>query len=165
MKASHIAKGGLFVALTIIFLYLSGILPTNKLALVTLASIIIPISIMATSISSSVLVYIASSILALLLVNKSIAFAYIIFFGSYGFIKYFVERINIIVIEYILKTLFFSLCFFVIYKFYNIFLLTNISNSFPLWQLILAAEAVFLIYDYALTVAISYYIKRFNKKY
>ncbi|WP_160672890.1 hypothetical protein [Clostridium sp. C8-1-8] len=164
MKASHMAKGGIFTALSVIFLYLSGVLPTNRLAFIALASILIPISIMATSISTSVLIYVSTSILALLLANKLTAFLYIIFFGSYGFIKYYIERINSILIEYVLKIIFFNLCFFVIYKLYSVFLITDAMKKVPVWLLIIGAQVGFLVFDYALTIAITAYIRKFHNK-
>ncbi|QAA34104.1 hypothetical protein [Clostridium manihotivorum] len=164
MKASHMAKGGILTALSVIFLYLSGILPTNRLAFIALASILIPIAIMATSISTSVLIYVSTSILALLLVNKLTAFLYIIFFGSYGFIKYYIERINSILIEYVIKIIFFNLCFFVIYKLYSAFLITDAMKRVPTWGIILAAQVGFLVFDYALTIVITAYLRKFHNK-
>ena len=107
-KASNIAKGGLFTALTILFLYLSSIVPLNRFYLLGLAACIIPLSIITTNVKNSILVYVASGLLSLLFGFRGSAIAYIIFFGLYGFIKYYVEKLRITLLEFVLKLAFFN---------------------------------------------------------
>lgn len=78
-KALNMAKGGLFTALTIIFLYISSIVPLNRFYLLGLASCIIPLAIISTNVKNSVLVYVSSSLLSLLLGLRGSAIAYIVF--------------------------------------------------------------------------------------
>ncbi len=94
MKAKDIALGGILVALTTIVLYATSILPISTLAILTVASALIPVCIIRSNVQTSIFVYIASSLIAFFLVPINISFLYFIFFGAYGIVKYFVERIR-----------------------------------------------------------------------
>ena len=162
MKSRYIAESGLLVALTIVILYATSIIPISTLSILTVASCLIPISIIRTSIKNTILVYIASSVLSFLLIPTNIALYYTLFFGVYGIIKYFIEKAKNIPLELLLKLITFNVLLGIIYLITKSFL-GILSSNFPLWILWLAAQIVFLIYDYALTLAISFFLNRFNK--
>ena len=159
-KALNIAKGGLFTTLTIIFLYISSIVPTSRLFFISLAAAIIPISIITTNIKNSVVVYAAASLLSLLLGLRGIAFMYIVFFGLYGFVKYYVERLRKVVVEFALKLLFFNSCIYIIYSIYKVFTFGLPKVNIPLYYATAILQVVFIIYDYVMTVLISTMYKR-----
>ncbi|BCZ47425.1 hypothetical protein psyc5s11_34920 [Clostridium gelidum] len=162
MKSRYIAESGLLVALTLVILYATSVIPINTLSILTVASCLIPISIIRTSIKNTILVYIASSVLSFFLVRPNIALYYTLFFGVYGIIKYFIEKAKNIPLEIFLKLISFNILLGIIY-FITKNLLVVISPDLPLWILWLGAQIVFLVYDYALTLAISFFLKRFNK--
>ena len=64
MKAKDIALGGILVALTTIVLYSTSILPISTLAILTIASALIPVCIIRSNIKTSIFVYISSSLIA-----------------------------------------------------------------------------------------------------
>ncbi|NRY04558.1 hypothetical protein B0H68_003895 [Clostridium beijerinckii] len=103
MKAKYIAENGITIALTLIVLYAASILPVSTLTILTIASCLIPISIIRTSIKNTILVYVASSILSLFLIPTNIAVYYISFFGIYGIVKYFSEKLRNIPLELFLN--------------------------------------------------------------
>lgn len=162
MKAKYIAENGILVALTLIILYSASILPISTLSVLTIASCLIPISIIRTSIKSTILVYIASSILSFFLVATNIALYYTLLFGIYGIIKYFIERIRKIPLEILLKLVSFNILLSIIY-FIAINFLGNFNAIFPLYILWIMGQIAFLIYDYALTLIISFYLSRIHK--
>ena len=162
MKSRYIAESGLLVALTLVILYATSVIPISTLSILTVASCLIPISIIRTSIKNTILVYIASSILSFFLVPTNIALYYTLFFGVYGIIKYFIEKAKNIPLEIFLKLISFNILLGIIYFITKSFLVV-ISPDLPLWILWLGAQIVFLVYDYALTLAISYFLRRFNK--
>ena len=65
MKARDIALGGILVALTTIVLYATSILPISTLAILTIASALIPVCIIRSNIQTSIFVYISSILLYL----------------------------------------------------------------------------------------------------
>ena len=162
MKSRYIAESGLLVALTLVILYATSVIPISTLSILTVASCLIPISIIRTSIKNTILVYIASSILSFFLVPTNIAIYYTLFFGVYGIIKYFIEKAKNIPLEIFLKLISFNILLGIIYFITKSFLVV-ISPDLPLWILWLGAQIVFLVYDYALTLAISFFLRRFNK--
>jgi len=163
-KINNLTKGGIFTALTLICIYLSSIVTTNKLFLLGAASCIIPLSILTTDIKNSIIVYGASSLLSFILVPRGAALAYLLFFGSYGFIKYYVERLRKLPIEIFLKLAFFNTCFYVVLKLYSLLFTGMFKINIPIYYMVIMLQVIFLIYDYALTVFIAYVNTRILKK-
>ena len=166
MKSSNIAKGGIFAALSLILLYLSSVLPTNRLSILSIASCIIPLSIMLTGVKNTLVVYSAVSLLSLFIIpSKLISMAYILIFGSYGFIKYYVEKLRNTPVEIVLKLLYFNITAFIIVFIYKLVLLEIPIVNINIYLLIVIIEIAFVVYDYALTAFISYARKNLIKKF
>lgn len=180
MKAKNIALGGVLVALTSIVLYSTAIIPISTISILTIASAIIPVCIIRSDIKTSIFVYIASSLIAFFLVPINISLLYFIFFGIYGIVKYFIERIRKEKLEILFKLVFFNISFvigFIIMQ--NILGLnivagleilissffdtsTKVIASIVLW---IVAQPIFLIYDYAMTMIITFYMERIHKRF
>jgi len=166
MKSNLIAKGGIFAALSLILLYFSSVFPTNKLSILALASCIIPLSIMLTGVKNTLVVYGAVSLLSLFIIpSKLISIAYILIFGSYGFAKYFIEKLRNMPLEIILKLLYFNITSTIIVFIYNLLLLKIPNININIYLLIIIIEIAFIVYDYALTTFISYANKNLLKKF
>jgi hypothetical protein len=145
-----------------LLVYLSSVLPTSKLSLLALASAIIPLSIITTGVKNSVMVYASSSLLCFVLGLRGMALAYTLFFGLYSLAKYYIERLQKLTLEYLLKLLFFNVSFLIIYYFYKTLFTDMISIQLSFIYVLLAGQVVFLIYDYALTIIITYISRRFK---
>lgn len=180
MKAKDIALGGILVALTSIILYGASVLPISTLTILTIASAIIPICIIRSNIKTSIFVYIASSLIAFFIVPVNISLLYFIFFGVYGIIKYFIERMRKENIEIILKLIFFNISFIIGFLIMQKVLGINIiaglevlvskffqGSSSLIASIILCviAQPIFLIYDYAMTMIITFYLDRIHKSF
>lgn len=164
VNTSHITKGGIYTALTLTCIYLSTILPTSKLSILGITACIIPLSVITTGIKNSLMVYLASSLLSLILIGfRGSVFGYILLFGIFGFVKYYTEIIKNIVVEIILKLLFFNASLFAIFMLYKVFLIAIPPIKFSLPLIILALQIVFLICDYAITLFIDYFSTGFSK--
>jgi hypothetical protein len=164
MKSNNIAKGGIFAALSLILLYLSSVFPTNKLFILGIASCIIPLSIMLTGVKNTLVVYAAVSLLSFFIIpSKLIAISYILIFGSYGIVKYFVEKLRSIPLEFILKLLYFNISSAIIVFLYKL-VIVKIPNI-NIYLLIFALQLAFVIYDYALTAFIVYANKNLLRKF
>lgn len=167
MRTSNkIAFTGLMLALTIAMLFLAVLMPLNRLFFTAISSVFVAVVIMEIGIGYGWLFYIASSLLALLLIPmKSIALLYAAIFGIYGIIKGYIEKIHDRWIEVILKLLFFNLSLFILYKIAAAFSPNelNISGQWSVVLLWLAAQAAFLVYDYAYTLFLRLYHNRIRK--
>lgn len=163
MKSKNIAFGGIIVALSVLSLYCTSLIPSNTITFLTIASYFIPICIIRSNVKNSILVYLATIALSFFIVPTTYVVMYALFFGIYGIVKYFIERLNNITLELILKFVYFNISLFVV-----ILILKYIVGSFvikiPFWLLILLAQPFFFIYDYALTLLISFYIKKIHFK-
>lgn len=168
-KVSNITSGGILAALSLIFIYLASIMPTNKLALMTLTSFIIIVCILITGIKNSFLIYITVSLLSLFLVtSKGIAFTYLVFFGLYGFIKFYIERLQNLYLEIFLKLIFFNASFWLLFSLYRTLFMGLVDFSqlkLPFFAVIIFLEGAFLIYDYILTSFIAYFNKNLRPKF
>lgn len=163
-KTSNIARGGLFTALGVIFIYLSIISPTSKLYLLGVASCIIPLSILTTSLKNSFFIYLSTGLLSLLLIGpKGNVIAYIVFFGLYGFVKYYIENLRKMPIEIILKLIFFNFSIGILYMLAKVFFIGIIKTNISIYMILVMLQFVFLIFDYVLTMFIAYGQKHFKK--
>lgn len=160
MKSNNIAQSGILIALTLAILYSTSLLPISTLSILTVASCLIPISIIRTSLKNTILVYLSCSILSFFLVPINISLLYSLFFGIYGIIKFFIEKLDNLIYEIILKLIVFNVLLFSLYIIFKLFIGFKIELS--LWILILIAQATFLIYDYALTIIITYFLNKIN---
>lgn len=162
--ASNIAKGGLLTAFGVLSLYLSSNLPTNRIFFISLATCFIIISIIISGIRNGILVYISTALLAFLICGVRIStVSYLLFFGLYGFIKYYIEGHNKLVLEYILKLGFFNLFLIVLFVIYKQFLPSLFTITTSIYLIAAGGQIFFLIYDYTLSLFISYFKKRYSK--
>ncbi|SKA84299.1 hypothetical protein SAMN05428976_106154 [Clostridium sp. USBA 49] len=163
-KTVNIARGGLFTALGVLFIYLSIISPTNKLYLLGIASCIIPLSILTTNLKNSFLIYLSTSFLSLLLTGiKGNVIAYIVFFGLYGFVKYYIEKLRKIPLEIVLKLLFFNTSIVILYIISKAFFNNILNMNISIYIILIGIQFAFFIFDYALTLFISYLQRRIKK--
>lgn len=154
-KSANIAKGGLFVALTLAILYAAVFIQFNTLFLLGLTAAIIPLALITTDVKNAILVYLTSLMLSyLILPDKTLWLLYTIIFGPYGIGKYYIESMRNTPIEICLKLLYFncaSILFFFLYKF---LLVPSLSLKSSIILVIIAGNIAFFIFDYVLTVFI-----------
>ena len=113
MNSRDMALGGVLVALTSIILYMTSVIPTSTLTILTIASALIPICIIRSNVKTAIFVYFASSLISFFLVKINISLLYFIFFGVFGIIKFLIERLRNGMVEMILKLIFFNISFFI----------------------------------------------------
>lgn len=160
-KSKIISLSGVYIALSVIMVYISSIIIGSKLFLLGCASAIIPLAVITIGKRNAFWVYISSSILLLILIPKKGTFvAYITFFGIYGLIKYFIEKLNKIPLEIFLKLIFFNLCLLLYYYLFKTLLGFTPKINIPYKYAVLMMQFVLLLYDYALTLFINYIYKR-----
>ncbi len=116
----------------------------------------IPLSVVTTNIKNALVVYAATSILSLLICGIKIqVLFYIIFFGLYGAIKYSIEKIRKIYIEFVLKLAFFNVTMFSMFFIYKFFFPNILKLNISIYLIIIGGQFAFLIYDYVLTLFIN----------
>ncbi|MEG1254213.1 hypothetical protein [Clostridium sp.] len=152
-KASNLTKGGMLIALTLIILYAANFLTFNTLFLLGLTSALIPLAIIISDVKTSVLVYVASSILAYFIIpDKTLWILYTIIFGPYGIVKLFIEQRRNTFLELVLKILYFNAVTLLSFVLYKEFFMPSLSLEIPL---ILMGNVAFFVFDYVLTVFVN----------
>lgn len=147
--------------MTVITLFAESILPTSKLALYALSSFFISVVIIESGVKTGLVFYISSVLLSLIVVqNKLELIPYIVFFGNYGLIKLFIERLRKLALEYILKILYFSVWLTAAVFFFERIFMENINFDFPWWAVFIVFEIVFVVYDYVYSLFVRYYIAK-----
>jgi len=165
-KTNRLTKGAIFTALSFVFLFLSGFVPGVEMSMYAIASIMPALMIVETNKSGSGLfVYVATCILAFILIpNKLAIVPYIFFFGYYGIIKFYVEKLKSPVAQVATKIVVFAAVFGIALAFFKDLFFANITlPEIALPLLILAGIALFVLYDYIFTLAINYYISKVHR--
>lgn len=151
-------------ALSVVILYIASILPTIKLTVCLVASAIICIIMMKYGARGAVAVYLSTSAVALIISpDKTIAFGYFLFFGNYPILKAFVENINNIKTEWIVKVILFAVYTVAAFAGMTIFFSGVINFPYSKWLIFVAVIAAAGIYDVALSLFISEINRRFSK--
>jgi uncharacterized membrane protein YedE/YeeE len=165
LRIKTTALGGIMLALSVVTLFLASFVPGFELTLYAVSSLYTAVMIMETRVKGGGLFYIASSILALLLVpNKAAVLPYLFFFGLYGIVKFYIEKIRKQPVEIILKLIFFNASIGSGILLFKAAFLGNIHlPEYSNILLVLGAQPLFLLYDYIFTLLIAFYKKRFSK--
>ena len=158
LNTKMIAFNGILGALAVVCLLLASVLPTNKLSFYALSSFFMAVVIIESNIRAGWLFYLATSLLSLIIVPEKLSLVpYVIFFGLYGIVKYYIEKLNKLLLEYILKFVYFNICMGIALLFVSKLFGYDLTVKLPWWLLIIALEIVFFIYDFVYTLFINYY--------
>lgn len=156
----------MLAALSVVILYLGSFIDVLDASMAVIASLMTVIVVIEFGRSASWSIYAVTAVLSLILLpNKSPAVMYAAFFGFYPILKETFEKRNKIV-SWVLKEITFNaalvVCFLVIR-----FLIFIGIPEIPTMMYVLGAlllEAVFILYDLALTRLISFYIFNLRKR-
>lgn len=164
-SGKKVAFGGLVTALSTLCLYLASVLPTNRLFFYAISSMFVFTMVIEFGIPSAIITYLSITILALILLpNKIMIIPYLLFFGYYGILKYYIEKRNNLLLEWLLKIISFNIAMVIIYFIVEKLILKTITMRYYLWVTILLGEVAFVVYDLGYTVVISYYKHRLRNR-
>ena len=164
-SAKRAALMGMLSAISLVFLYLSAVVPSGRLGLVAAAGIIPAGAVVSAGLGAGFLCYGAAGLLGLLLLPaKSNALLYLLFLGLYPMLKSLIERLHNLPLELLLKLAFFNLMLTVVLLGLSGLLLPFLPAVLSqLWMIYAVGNAAFLIYDFGFTKLISFYCQRIDK--
>lgn len=173
MKQSFkIALGGLTAALSLACMFFSGIFPFAEYSLPALAGILLVVLVLELGFKTAMLTYAVVAVLSLMITpNKEAAILFAVFFGYYPIVKGKIEQIRRVPLQWVIKLALFNTvivaAYFVIEVVFGFHVLIESQSwlKFGYIPLLLIANAVFLLYDRALTNLISYFIRYIRPKY
>lgn len=159
----------MLVALGVIFLSLGALLEVLDISMAVIASFCVIIAVIEYGKGAPWMVYAAIAILSFLLIpNKLPAIFFALFFGFYPIVKEKLERKNK-VFRWVLKELIFNVCLAVIITIYMLLFFQGVDIAIPLpWLItiaVLLCEAVFILYDIALTRIITFYVIKLRHRF
>jgi len=170
-KSSKTALGGIIAAVSVVLMFLTGIVPTLTYAVPAAAGLLLLIMVIEIDKKWAFVVYISVSILSVLLIaDKEAAVMYVAFFGYYPIIKQPVEKHLNKYLCWICKMLIFNASIIVSYLMliYVFNFNTDEFGDFTKITLALtyiAFNVVFVIYDVALTRLITAYVFRWQRHF
>lgn len=109
IKTKSVSGGAICSALSVVLLFLASYIPL-KIAILFATSVVMGVCVLKYRPYVSLLTYFAVSLLSFfILPNKLMAFMYILVFGVYPIVKFYIEKLHKIVFEYIFKAIFWSI--------------------------------------------------------
>ena len=159
-------------ALTLVCLFGAVYLPTGRIALLALTSMCVLVTVAQCGVRYGWLQYVATSLLALLLIPfKFQVLMFIALLGYYPMLKLHIENIKKMWLEWLVKVMFFSALLIVVYFLVKFVLLRYISLG-AIFNIVLthatlvviAAEIIFILYDYLLSFFARYYHQVISKR-
>ena len=173
MKGSFkVAYGGMIVALSLVAMFATVLFPYAEYALPAIAGVFLIGLVVDFGFRTAVVAYVAVSLLSAMIVpNKEAVVLSITFLGYYPILKGNLEQLKSRIVEWCVKFGIFN--FAVLLSYYlmlYVFGLKEVISEveafrFGIWVLWILANVVFLIYDFALTRLISFFICRIRPKY
>ena len=162
--AKRITFSAVSLTLTVICLYGASALPTGRVAALAIASLFCGICVSQYGVRYGVALYVGASLLSLLLVPKRMLVAiYILFAGYYPIVKLYIESLDKLWAEWVIKILYFNVVLIVLYMVFKAFFLPHLSSTIVMLALqymgliIVALEILFVLYDWMLSYMIGYY--------
>ena len=158
-KTQTIALGGICLALTVVFIFAGSIVPGIELTMFAISSLFVAVMIMESGVRAGVILYAAALLLGFILVpNKLAMIPYAFFFGYYGILKFFIEKLKNAVLQVVIKAAFFAVVMCVGLLAFKELLLGAISLPD------VAGILMMLVYDYIYTLLINFYLKRIKNR-
>lgn len=161
-KVRSLTFSAMFVAVSVVICVLASVFPTMSLAITAVAGIVSAIALIQVGYKYALLVYIASSILVLLLApNKECAVYYTVFFGHYPMLKIFTERVGKRFFAWVIKIAEANVLYAIIFL-VTVYII-GISEVVGKTEFFLTAflfNAVFVLYDICIGRIMMLYISK-----
>ena len=164
----RVALGGIVSALCLVTMFLAGVIPALYLLLPGIAGILLMIIAVEVNIPWAFLTYLAVSLLSLIITfDKEAALIFIMFFGHYPIVRFYIQKIPLRLIRLAVKLILFNIC--IIGYFYvtvYIFGLDEMLDEFSdfgrygAYIMLGLTNFIFLVYDLDLDVMYKLYKKR-----
>ena len=158
---------GKFLAITIIFLWGARFVPGIELTLFACSSFFTAFMLLETGVGGAALLFAAASLLGfILLPNKLAMVPYVCFFGYYGILKFYIEKLHTAKTQIIVKLLFFAVILTAGLTLFMEVLTSSVTlPDYPVAVLISGGTLMLFLYDYIYTYIINFYAGRIRPKF
>ena len=155
-------------ALGVILLYAGALIEVADISMAVVASLLCVVAVIEYGAVSAWSVFGVTSVLSLLLLpSKLPAVMYALFFGFYPILKEKIERMRSRVISWTVKVIIFNVCLVLIFLVSRFVMSTAELEISPVIYAVGAVlcEAVFILYDVAMTRLITFYFLRLRGRF
>lgn len=167
-----VALGGIVSALCLLCMFLAGMMPMLYLILPMVAGVLLMIIATEVSISWAWLTYASVSLLSLFITaDKESALVFIMLFGHYPIIRFYLRKMKLKRLRYLLKMAIFNVCtvgfFYVTVFLFGLDQMLTEMEDFGKYGgilMLVLANIIFVLYDFNLEAAFLIYQKRFMPK-
>jgi hypothetical protein len=164
--ARKAALGGILTGVILCLLFAASVLPTGRLALLALSSMVLSMAVVEYGCFYGFLLYMASGLLGLaILPDKLVCAPFIAFFGYYGILKALIERLRRLWLEWLLKIAAFNVVVVIAWHMASQFLglcAGRLPNA--LWLALIVLNIIFAVYDYAFSLVAGFYEHRLRAR-
>lgn len=165
-KSEIVAFGVVLTGLSLLLILLTRAIPFAEMALPAVAGALLIVGVMELGPKWSAVIYAAVSLFALIFTfDNGAAFYYIVFFGLYSIVKNHIEHLHSKPLQWVVKIIFFNLCAVALY--FIISAVSGLPSAFAKYGLpiiAVAANAIFIVYDIALSRLIVTYVFKLRNK-
>ena len=163
-KTRKLTLSAFLSAMVFVFVYFSSVLPSGQLGIVAFSSLFIASAVIEMGMVAGISVYIASSLLCILILpEKTSALLFTAFFGYYPMLKSAIERIRRLFLQWLIKLIVFNAALSAIWFIFDSFFYALDANR-PSFRLVaLLGSTIFVLFDYGYTKLIAFYIERISK--
>lgn len=169
-RSLKIAFCGILAALSLVLMFLSGLIPVATLAMPAIAGCLLIAVVTEAGVKWGFCVYAVCAVLSLLITaDREAALFYILFFGYYPVLYAVLGKIKKKLPRYLLKLLIFNVAAGaeLAISFWILRIPIEEMARFGLWMVVLSlllVNVVFILYDRALEGLIVVYLQRFHAK-
>lgn len=165
-SAGTLALGGIFLALTVVFMFGGSFVPGIELTLYAISSLFVGFMVIEKGPKQGLLLFAAAAILGfVLLPNKLAVVPYLTFFGYYGILKFYIEKLKKPAAQVAAKVVFYLLILVAAVKTGGAILFGDIAiPGMQIAVLYIGGALMMLVYDYIYTLAIRIYRERIKRQ-
>lgn len=169
----RVALGGIVSALCLVTMFLSGIMPALYLVLPMVAGVLMMIIAVEVNTKWALLTYISVSILSMFITfDKEAALIFIMFFGHYPILRFYIEKIRSKLSKIITKFAVFNVCiisyFYVTVYLFELKQMLDELNDFGKYGaaiMLVIVNIIFILYDYNLELCYKLYRAKIMPKF
>ncbi len=160
-----LSLSAMMASLTLLFLYLTILLPTAKISMYAISSLFVFPVCMEKRTSYAFLIFVVVSLLSfLILPDITAVIPYLLIFGHYGIAKYHIESMRDKVLAFAIKLAYFNVIAVIMYLIAKNILLSGIPDILKdnVWVLLIVGQIAFIAYDFIYSKFAELYHNKFR---
>lgn len=169
----RVALGGIVSALCLVTMFLAGVIPALYIVLPMIAGVLMLLISIEVNNKWALLTYISVSILSMFITfDKEAALIFVMFFGHYPILRFYIEKIRLKPLRTLVKFAVFNACI-IAYFYFTVYLLglqqlleeLNDFGKYGATVMLVIVNLIFILYDYNLELCYKLYRAKIKPKF